>query len=300
MKRVVASCKTCAEVKPVFFRQESGVLIKSTQPLERISIDFKGPLPSSVNKYLLIVVDEYSRFPFAFPCKDMTTWTVTQCLDQILTLCGTLLFVHSDNAPSFCSHEFKTYITSRGISSSKSSIYNPAGNGQVEKTVQTVWKTIQLALKSSNLPLSQWESILAETLHSIRSLLCTTTNVTPHEGFFIFQRRSTTGMSLQFWMMTGSKAFMKHSKSDPLVDEVEIIHVNPNYAQVRCPNGRKMTVSFRNLAPCPQEDTADEKPDSSLTPVNNEEASNHKNDLPSEQDEVTPQSDADDESRASS
>ena len=64
--------KTCAEVKPVFFRQESGVLIKSTQPLERISINFKGPLPSSsVNKYLLIVVNEYFRFPFAFPCKDI-------------------------------------------------------------------------------------------------------------------------------------------------------------------------------------------------------------------------------------
>ena len=77
------------------------------------------------------------------------------------------------------------------------------------------------------------------------------------------------------------------------------MHVNPNYAQVRCPNGREMTVSLRNLAPCPQEDTADEEPDSPLTPVNNEEESNLENDLPIEQDEVTPQSDADDESRAS-
>ena len=120
--------------------------------------------------------------------------------------------------------------------------------------------------------------------NSIRSLLCTTTNATPHERFFIFQRRSATGMSLPSWMTTGSKAFMKrfvrHSKSDPLVDEVEIMHVNPNYAQVRCPNGREMTVSLRNLAPCPQEDTADEEPDSPLTPVNNEEASNLENDLP--------------------
>ena len=154
VKRVVASCKICAEVKPVLFRQESGVLIKSTQPLERISIDFKGPLPSSsVNKYLLIVVDEYSCFAFAFPCKDMTTWTVTQCLDQLFTICRTPSFVHSDNSPSFCFHEFKTYLTSRGISSSKSSIYNPAENGQTEKTEQTVWKTIQLALKCYNLPL---------------------------------------------------------------------------------------------------------------------------------------------------
>ena len=233
----------------------------------------------------------------------MTTWTVTQCLDQIFTLCGTPSFVHSDNAPSFCSHEFKTYLTSRGISSGKSSIYNPAGNGQAEKTMQIVWKTIQLALKSYNLPLSRWESVLAEALHSIRSLLCTTTNTTPHERFFIFQRRSTTGMSLSSWMTIGSKAFMKrfvrHSKSDPLVDEVEIMHVNPNYAQVRCPNGQEMTVSLRNVAPCPQEDTSDEEPDSPLTPVNNEEASNLENDLPGEQDEVTPQSDADDESRAS-
>ena len=38
VKRVVASCKICAEVKPVFFHQESAVLIKSSQPLERISI----------------------------------------------------------------------------------------------------------------------------------------------------------------------------------------------------------------------------------------------------------------------
>ena len=79
-------------------------------------------------------------------------------------------------------------------------------------------------------------------------------------------------------MTTGSKAFIKRfvrrSKSDPLMDEVEIMHVIPNYAQVRCPNGRKMTVSLRNLALCPQEDTADEEPDSPLTPVNNEEASN--------------------------
>ena len=104
-------------------------------------------------------------------------------------------------------------------------------------------------------------------------------------------------------MTTGSKAFIKrfvrHSKSDPLVDEVKIIHVNPNYAQVRCPNGREMTVSLRNLAPCLQEDIADEEPDSPLTPVNNEEASNLENDLPSKLDEVTPQSNADDESCAS-
>ena len=52
------------------------------------------------------------------------------------------------------------------------------------------------------------------------------------------------------------------------------------------------------MAPCPQEEIANEQPDFPLTPVNDEELSNHKNDLLSEQDEIAPQSVEDDKSRA--
>ena len=70
VKSVVFLCKICAEVKPVFLCQKYVVLIKSTQSLKRLSIDFKGPLPSSsANKYLLIVINEYSHFLFAFLVK---------------------------------------------------------------------------------------------------------------------------------------------------------------------------------------------------------------------------------------
>ena len=78
-------------------------------------------------------------------------------------------------------------------------------------------------------------------------------------------------MSLPSWITSGSKAFLKrfvrNSESDPLVDEVEIIHVNPDYVQVCCPNGREVTVSLQNLALRPQKDTAGEEPDCPLTPV---------------------------------
>ena len=47
--------------KPHFFRPEEKTLIKATQPFERLSINFKGPLPSATsNKYLLTVIDKYS------------------------------------------------------------------------------------------------------------------------------------------------------------------------------------------------------------------------------------------------
>ena len=88
VQRVTSQSKMCAKVKHTFCHWKQGTLIEATQPMEYLNIYFKGPLPASTrNKHLLIVVDEYSRFPFAFPCKDMTTNTVTQCLDQIFTLC---------------------------------------------------------------------------------------------------------------------------------------------------------------------------------------------------------------------
>jgi len=91
--------------------------------MERLNLDFKGPLHwNSNNNYLLVVIDEYSRFPFVFPCRDMTTSTVIKCLDRLIALCGTAGIVHSDNDPAFVSKEFKTYLFERGIASSISSV----------------------------------------------------------------------------------------------------------------------------------------------------------------------------------
>ena len=110
VKNAVSSCKVCTEIKPRFYRPNQEVLVKATQPMERLSMDFKGLVKSvSGNYYLLIIVDEFSRFPFAFPCKNMTSSVETQCLDKLFALCGTPSFVHTDNAAAFASTEFKTY-----------------------------------------------------------------------------------------------------------------------------------------------------------------------------------------------
>ena len=181
VRKVCSSCKIYAELKPQFYRPSNGKLIKSARPMEMLSIDFKGPAPSaSQNKYLLTVVDEYSRFPFAFPCQSPSAPCVMKCLDQTFALCGAADFIHFDRGPSFISRELKSYLTERGIATSASLIYYPVGNGQVECYNGIIWKGVCLALKSHGLPDSQWEMVLPEVLHSIRSLLSTATKTTPH------------------------------------------------------------------------------------------------------------------------
>ena len=113
-------------------------------------------------------------------------------------------------------------------------------------------------IKTVGLPREQWKTVLPEALHSVRSLLCTDTNTTPHERFFSFQRRSSVGQSLPRWLTCpGAKAFLHQfvwtNKTDFLVDEVEVLSVNLNYAHVRHPNGREVTVSLQDLVPYPSE-----------------------------------------------
>ena len=79
------------------------------------------------------------------------------------------------------SAEFKRYLLDKGIASSCTTIYNPAGNGQVECLNQTLGQTIKLELKTHKLPLQHWQELLSDALHSNRSLLCIATNQAPHE-----------------------------------------------------------------------------------------------------------------------
>lgn len=171
---------------------------------------------------------------------------------------GTPQYIHSDRGTSFLSNELRNFLVPLGIACSRTTPYNPQCNGQVERLNGTLWKTIQLLLRSKNMAITQWEQMLPLALHCIRSLLCTSTNTTPHERMFNHARRSPTGESVPSWLLCpGPVLLKKHvrsSKFDPLVEEAELIEANPLYSHIRLQNGVETTVSNRHLAPLPDED----------------------------------------------
>ena len=198
------------------------------------------------------MVDEYSRFPFAFPCTYVAAATVIKHQTNLFTVFGNF-FVYSDRGTAFMSEELKGFLHSRGIATSRTTAFNPQGNGQVERYNGIIWQTVNLALRSKNLSIANWEKMLDVALHCIRSLLSTSTNCTPHERQFNFQRKSATGDSIPTWLTRSKSALLKRhlrgSKYEPLVETVDILEVNPNYSHVRFNNGRETTVSLRHIAP---------------------------------------------------
>ena len=59
----------------------------------------------------------------------MNTSTVIKCLSLLFTLFGMPTIVHSDRGPSLVSHELRSYLTGKGEEVSRTTPYNPAGNG---------------------------------------------------------------------------------------------------------------------------------------------------------------------------
>ena len=253
VKKQCNECRQCAIIKPRYFKPPEAQLIKATRPWERVSVDFKGPVDGN-RRFMLVMVDEYSRFPFVLPCKDMSAATVISCFTSIFCMMGLPEYVHSDRSNSFIGREVTEFLVKKGIATSRSTPYHPTGNSQCERMNQTVWRTVKLLLASKGLPETKWETVLPDALNSIRSLLCTSTNETPHSRFFSFPRRSMLGNSLPDWLLEGGEVLLKRhvrTKNQPLCDPVELIEANPKFSLIEFPDGRQSTVSNSDLAPYP-------------------------------------------------
>ena len=183
----------------------------------------------------------------------MSAPSLIKCFTDLFSLFGMPAFIHSDRGSSFMSTEFKNFLHEKGVATSRTTPYNSRGNGQVKRLSGTIWKTISIALKSHETDVSNWEQFLPQALNCVRSLLCIATNSTPHERMFSFNRRSTSGTSLPTWLTKSGMVLMRKnvrlSKYEPLVEEVELLECNPQYAHVRHANGKESTVSIRHLAP---------------------------------------------------
>ena len=101
VRRIVQDCSVCSELKPNFYQPPASQLNKATQVLERLSLEFWGPLPPSFkSRYMLTTVDEFSRFPFAFLCSSVDAKTVISSLNRLFDMPA---YVHSDKGTAFMS-----------------------------------------------------------------------------------------------------------------------------------------------------------------------------------------------------
>ena len=98
-------------------------------PWEEVSIDFC----EVAGHYVLVVIDDYSRFPETEIVHYNAAKAVIPKLDRIFAAYGIPKVVKSDNGPRFNGHEFAQFANYLGFKHSKVTPLWPEANGEVER-----------------------------------------------------------------------------------------------------------------------------------------------------------------------
>jgi hypothetical protein len=132
----VRECQECQRAKPA---QDSRVGLHSSQlvsrPLERIFMDFFGPIVRSRrgNIAVLVILDGFSKFVAMYPVRRITSEIVKACLvEKFFPSFGVPQSIVSDNAAVFKSRTFYNLCFSWGIRHITTSPYYPQAS-QVER-----------------------------------------------------------------------------------------------------------------------------------------------------------------------
>ncbi|XP_028416022.1 uncharacterized protein K02A2.6-like [Dendronephthya gigantea] len=102
-----------------------------TAPWSQVSTDFCGPFPSG--DYLLVVIDDYSRYPEVEVLRSTSAEATIPKLDRIFATHGIPDVMKSDNGPPFSGHEFAKYAKEKGFQHRRITPLWPAANGEAER-----------------------------------------------------------------------------------------------------------------------------------------------------------------------
>ena len=145
-------------------------------PWKKLAVDFLGPYPSG--DYLLVVIDEYSRFPEVEIVRSTSAKAVIPKLDAIFARQGIPDELKTDNGPPFQGDEFKNFARYLGFYHRKVQPVWPRANGEAERFMPNLEKCVLTAVVENK----NWKQELYIFLRQYRATPHTTTNVSPCEA----------------------------------------------------------------------------------------------------------------------
>lgn len=197
VKMHICACAVCGANRMPYrkFRAALGNF-RVGAPLDRLGIDLMGPLPetSEGNRYLLVLVDYFTRWAEAYPLPDQQAETVARTLvGEFVCRFGAPLELHSDQGRQFESCLFQEVCRLLDICKTRTSPYHPSSNGLVERFNRTLASLIRKYLDDH---ITEWDRHIPFLTSAYRSTVHPSTGFTPN--YLMFGREVTTPVDLIF------------------------------------------------------------------------------------------------------
>ena len=148
-REVIIECLGCqlgSDCKP---RDVPKGKIESTSPWDVLSIDVMGPFVAGQKgeRYILSIIDCFSRYLILVPLRDHTATTVSRALyERVIGYFGCPRKILSDRGTEFTGCIWTELMELLGIQQMLTSSYYPQGNGIVERSHRTVNNMIRAHL----------------------------------------------------------------------------------------------------------------------------------------------------------
>ena len=170
VKRYVKSCVICSRNKKAN-RKAKGHLnsFHSGYPMERIHMDILGPFPKSNkgNQYILMVIDQFTKWLEAFPIPNQSAETVADTVvKEYFSRFGIPLNIHTDQGKNFDGSIMESVCQRLGITKTRTTPYHPSSNGQIERYNRTLLQMIRCFLEKEQ----EWDKNLPLLTSAIRGI----------------------------------------------------------------------------------------------------------------------------------
>lgn len=135
---LVNSCSSCQ----MFASKTTGYQplrsVPSYRPFDSVSIDYFGPLPTSLSgaSYVLVIVDDFSGFIILRPIEDKSAIVAARSLWSVYADYGVPMRVRSDRGTEFVNQLVAALHRLMGVDHRVTAPYHPNANGKAESSVK--------------------------------------------------------------------------------------------------------------------------------------------------------------------
>ena len=175
-------CEVCIAKKgPQQTPQAPVQVVQVGAPMERVAVDVAGPFPVSTsgNRFVVVVIDYFTKWPEVFPVPNQEAATVARVLvDGFFSRFGVPDELHSDQGRNFESALFKECCELLGIKKTRTTPLHPESDGMVERFNRTL---VQELAKRCRHGQTDWDLHIPTILMAYRSAEHEATGHTPAE-----------------------------------------------------------------------------------------------------------------------